>query len=181
MNQLRIASKHGLLPAIAATLLVSLLHTGCSGYRWGSVRPSHLAGVDAVCVAPARNSTQIPRAAALATNSVVDALTRDGTYTVTTLDRADAHLQTELKKIEYLQVRSTRDDALRSEELEMIAHLAWSLVDPDNPATILDSGIATGTTRFFVDPNLQTARQNALVDAIKRASDGMVARIAEGF
>ena len=63
----------------------------------------------------------------------------------------------------------------------MKVHLAWTLVVAENPATILATGTATGTTRFFVDPNLQTAQQSALVDAIKRATDSMVAQFAEGF
>ena len=175
----RIASRNGLLPILGAISISSL--TSCSGYRWGSAKPEHLAGINSVCVAVVKNSTQIPRAAALATNSIADALTRDGTYRMATLDRADAHLQAELKKIEYLQVRSTREDALRSEELEMKAHLVWVLVDTDNPTKILARGNATGTTRFFVDPNLQTARQSALVDSIKRATDSMIARFASGF
>ena len=177
----RIAPSPAFLPLLGALTILSLSHVGCSGYRWGSAKPEHLGEVHSVCVAVVTNSTQIPRAAALATNSIVDALTRDGTYVITNIDRADAHLRAELMKIEYLQVRSTREDALRSEELEMKAHLKWSLVATDDPNLILANGNATGTTRFFVDPNLQTARQSALVDAIKRATDSMVARFTAGF
>ena len=180
-NHKRTAPAHAFLPVLGALTILSLAHIGCSGYRWGGAKPEHLARINSVCVAVVENSTQIPRAAALATNSIVDALTRDGTYMITNIDRADAHLRAELKKIEYLQVRSTREDALRSEELEMKVHLNWSLVDTDNPTAILARGSTTGTTRFFVDPNLQTARQSALVDAIKRATDSMVARFTEGF
>ena len=63
----------------------------------------------------------------------------------------------------------------------MEAHLNWSLVDAANPARVLASGKSRGLTRFFVDPNLQTARQSALVDAIKRATEGIVSRVSEGF
>ena len=128
-----------------------------------------------------RNDTQMPRAAAHATNSIIDALTRDGTYRVATVDTADARLLITLHKINYRQARSTRIDILRSEELEMEIHLHWSLVDARNPTKILAQGESRGTTRFFVDPNLQTARQTALIDALKRASEAVVSRLADGF
>ncbi|MCH2063771.1 MAG: LPS assembly lipoprotein LptE [Roseibacillus sp.] len=127
------------------------------------------------------NDTQIPRAAALATNCLIDAITRDGTYRISRIDTADARLLATLQKVEYRQARSTREDILRSEELEMEVHLHWSLVDARNPAKVLASGTSRGSTRFFVDPNLQTANQTALVDAIKRAAEGVVAHFAEGF
>ena len=166
---------------ITSALALSLSQSNCTGYSWGTAKPEHLAEVKTLCVAMVENKTQVPRAAALTTNSLVDAITRDGTYRIASIDHADAHLLTTLHKIEYRQARSTREDTLRSEELEMEAHLNWSLVDATNPARILASGKSKGLTRFFVDPNLQTARQSALVDAIKRASESIVSRVSEGF
>ena len=160
----RTAPSHAYLPILGLLTILSLSHIGCSGYRWGSAKPEHLGEVHSVCVAVVKNSTQIPRAGALATNSIVDALTRDGTYLITNIDRADAHLRAELKKIEYLQVRSTREDALRSEELEMKVHLNWSLVDTDNPTAILARGSTTGATRFFVDPNLVISKKSSTLN-----------------
>jgi len=166
---------------IAPALIISLSQINCTGYTWGTAKPEHLSEVKTLCVAMVENKTQVPRAASLTTNSLVDAITRDGTYRISSIDQADAHLLTTLQKIEYRQARSTREDTLRSEELEMEAHLNWSLVDAANPARILASGKSRGLTRFFVDPNLQTARQSALVDAIKRATEGIVSRVSEGF
>ena len=170
-----------LLFHIASALALSLSQINCTGYTWGTAKPEHLSEVKTVCIAMVENMTQVPRAAALTTNSLVDAITRDGTYRISSIDQADAHLLTTLQKIEYRQARSTREDTLRSEELEMEAHLNWSLVDAANPAKVLASGKSRGITRFFVDPNLQTARQSALVDAIKRATEGIVSRVSEGF
>ena len=166
-----------LLPPLLATIAVS----GCVGYQLGGSRPSHLAAVKSINVAMVHNQTQLPRAAAHATNSIVDALTRDGTYRLASVDQADARLETVLHKIDYRQARSARTDTLRSEELEMEVTFRWTLVDADNPANILERGESKGTTRFFVDPNLQTARQTALIDALQRASESVVARLADGF
>ena len=162
-------------------LTLALLLNGCAGYQLGGAKPRQLAAINSVHVAMTRNDTQIPRAAAHTTSSIIDALTRDGTYRIATVDTADSRLLTTLRKINYRQARSTRIDILRSEELEMEVHLHWILVDARNPLKILAQGKSRGTTRFCVDPNLQTARQTALIDALKRASEAVVSRLADGF
>ena len=166
---------------LLAGLLALLLLGGCTGYRLGGAKPTHLGEVSTVSVAMVQNKTQMPRAAAHATNSLIDALTRDGTYRLAAAETADARLETTLHTIDYRQARSTRIDTLRSEELEMIVTFNWVLLDAENPGRILDQGQSKGSTRFFVDPNLQTARQTALIDALKRASESVVARLANGF
>lgn len=167
--------------SLPATAFGIILLTGCAGYQLGGVKPGHLRGVSAVHVATTENKTTQPRAAAQATNYIVDAFTQDGTYRLTTIDSADARLESTLETIDYRQIRSTRDDSLESEELEMTVHLTWSLIDGANPLQLLESGRATGRTRFFVDPNLQTAQRNALSDALERAAQSIVARLADGF
>lgn len=155
--------------------------SGCAGYKLGGAKPAHLSAVKTLNVQMVQNDTQFPRAAAHATNSLIDAFTQDGTYRISDLDHADARLITSLNKINYRQARSNRVDILRSEELEMEVFLDWSLVDATNPGKVLSSGTSRGLTRFFVDPNLQTARQTALIDALKRASEAVVTRLADGF
>ncbi len=168
-------------PRLIPVLSLALLLGSCVGYRRGGARPSHLQAVTTLSVAVVRNDTQMPRAAAHATNSIIEALTMDGTYRLSTVDRADARLETVLHTIKYRQARATRTDTLRSEELEMVVTLVWVLRDADNPTTALDEGQSSGASRFFVDPNLQTARQTALADALKRASEAVVSRLADGF
>ncbi|HJM63284.1 MAG: LPS assembly lipoprotein LptE [Roseibacillus sp.] len=180
-DQQRSDSRVSLLLGLVAATAISLSCSNCAGYKWGDAKPKHLSTVHNLNVAMVENDTQIPRAAALATNCLIDAITRDGTYRVSRIDTADACLLTTLKKIEHRQARSTREDILRSEELEMAAHLNWSLVDARNPTKVLASGTSRGSTRFFVDPNLQTANQTALGDAIKRAAEGVIAGVSEGF
>jgi hypothetical protein len=166
---------------LCAGSLLCLALTACTGYQLGGSKPSHLAGVHAIHLATVKNDTLFPRAAARASSAIAEALVQDGTYRLSTADHADARLQTTLSTIDYGQVRSSRRDSLRSEELEMTVHFHWTLVAADNPLQILEKGHSTGTTRFLVDPNLQTARQTALPDALKRAAESMVGRLADSF
>jgi hypothetical protein len=165
----------------AVLLLPLFLVAACSGYRLGASKPTPLAHVSVIQVEMVRNETQWPRAAAYATNAIADALARDGTYRLGSAGSADARLSTTLRTIRYQQVRSSPIDTLTSEELEMTAEFRWILCDASNPTRILDQGTTVGRSRFFVDPNLATARQTAISDAMKRAAESLVARLANGF
>ncbi|MEJ6559462.1 MAG: LPS assembly lipoprotein LptE [Akkermansiaceae bacterium] len=155
--------------------------TSCAGYKLGGLKPKHLESVKSIYIPLAKTRVLFPRVEALTTNSVVDSFVTSGTYRIGTASRSDATLHVTLTSIDYRQVRASRFDTLRSEELEMEVTLDWVLVDPIKPGVALDQGTSSQRTRFFVADNLQTARANALPDALERASRGIVSRLADGF
>lgn len=165
-----------LLPLLLIPFLAS-----CTGYQLGGVKPQSLAKIRMISVPMFKNDTQHPRAEAIATSAVASALLQDGTYRVSSLDKADAVLEGTLHKIDYTQIRATRLDTLRPEELQNTVTLVWVLKDAHDPTKVLASGSSVGTSRFFVDANLQTSRNNALPDALERAGEALVSRIANGF
>ncbi|MBK1833382.1 LPS assembly lipoprotein LptE [Roseibacillus ishigakijimensis] len=168
------------LSAFSSLLLILSLFA-CAGYQLGGTKPTALAHVDRLQVPLAKNSTQIPRAAAFVTNGVVDALVRDGTYRLGTADSAQARLEVEFHEVNFRALRTDRENRLRPEELSMTIRLRWKVVDSADPLKVLDSGVSTGRTTYFADANLQTAQQAALNDAIQRAAVSLVARLADGF
>ncbi len=144
-------------------------------------RPQALAHVQNIRVVLFENKTLIPRGEVIATNSIIDALASDGTYRLANDSHADATLQGTVETVTYNQVRSTRLDTLRSEELENRVSIRWELRDGKNPMKVLASGRASGTSRFAIDSNLQTARTNALPDAMQRAATQVVGRLTDDF
>ncbi len=162
-------------------LILPLLLASCAGYHLGGSKPSHLAHVKSINVPLFKNDTLQTRAETYATNSAVDALTRDGTYRITSAEKADAILEGTVKRIKYSQVSSSRLDSLRSEELGMEITIAWILRDASDPTRILERGTSRGSTRFFAGGNLHVARTNALPDALRRACESMTTRLADGF
>lgn len=153
----------------------------CAGYQLGGTKPEALAHVKKIHVPLAKNLTQIPRAGAFVTNGVVDALVQDGTYRLGTAASSDAVLEVEFLTVDYRAIRTARENRLRSEELSMTVSLRWKVIDGRDPLKILDSGTSIGRTSLFVDPNLQTAQQSAINDAIQRAATSMIARLSDGF
>ncbi|QJE98136.1 LPS assembly lipoprotein LptE [Luteolibacter luteus] len=164
-----------LLPAIALAL------SSCAGYQLGGAKPAVLKDVHNISVPMFHNDTLHPRAEALATSAAADAIVQDGTYRITSLDKADAVLEGTVHTVDYMAIRTTRLDTLRPEELQNTVTINWKLKDAKDPTKMLASGISTGTSRFFVDSNLQTSRTNALPDALQRATEEMVSTLANGF
>jgi len=162
-------------------LLSALAFTSCAGYQLGGAKPAVLRDVHNVSVPMFHNETLHPRAEALATSAATDAMVLDGTYRITSLDKADAVLEGTIHQIEYTPLRSTRLDTLRPEELQNTVTLNWKLTDARDRTKVLASGSSIGTSRFFVDSNLQTSRNNALPDALERASEAMISRLSNGF
>jgi hypothetical protein len=163
----------------ALTCVTSLV--SCAGYRLEGRRPQALAHVKNIRVPLFENKTLIPRGEALATNTVIDAIASDGTYRIADASTADAVLHGTVESVRYSQVRATRLDTLRSEEMENTITFRWELRDARNPIKVLAKGKATGTSRFAIDANWQTARTSALPDAMQRAAKEVVGRLTDDY
>lgn len=166
-----------------AVLLIApvLMLASCAGYQLGGHKPASLAKVKTVAVPMFSNATLHPRAEALATSAVANAFVQDGTYRISKLDNADAVLEGKLRSIRYSTIRGTRLDTLLPEELQNTVTIEWTLKDARNPTKVLASGKSTGTSQLFVSTNLQTARNNALPEALERAGEALVSRLASGY
>lgn len=164
-----------------ALLAPVFLLFSCAGYQLGGVKPASLARVKTIAVPMFENGTLHPRAEALATSAVADSFVKDGTYKLGNVDSADAVLEGKLSGIKYSPLRGKRLDTLRPEELESTVTLHWRLLDARDRTKVLARGSSTGQSNFFVDSNLQTARNGALPDALERAAEALVSQLANGY
>jgi hypothetical protein len=164
--------------ALFASLLCLV---SCAGYRLGGVKPAALASVKTIAVPMFSNDTLHPRAESLATSAVANAIVQDGTYRISGVDDADAVLEGRISRIKYSSLRGYRYDTLRPEELINTVTLQWILRDGRDPTKILAAGSAVGSSQLFVSANLQTARNNALPEALDRAGEAVVSRLANGY
>lgn len=162
-------------------LSLSLLTVSCAGYHLGASKPATLEQVKYIAVPMFDNLTLHPRAEAIATSAVASAFVRDGTYRISSIDKADAILEGKLSSIKYSAIRGTRLDTLLPEELENSVTIDWTLKDARNPTKMLATGSSGGTSQLFVASNLQTARNNALPEALERAGEALVSTLANGY
>lgn len=169
------------LMKLFSSFIIALALSSCVGYQLGGAKPPSLANVHRISVSMLENGTLHPRAEAIATSAVTNAVVQNGTYRISDLDQADAVLEGAVTSIDYSALRGSRIDALAAEELTNTVRISWQLKDARDPTRLLASGVSTGTSSFFVDSNLQTARQNALPDAFERAAQNLILKLSSGY
>jgi hypothetical protein len=165
------------------TLLLApvLLLASCAGYHLGETKPAAMKQVKTVDVRMFSNSSLLPRANAVATSAVAEAIVQDGTYRIASLDKADAVLEGNVASIKYQPIRGRRFDTLRPEELTNTVTINWKLLDAKDPTKVIMAGASRGSSEFFATSNLQTNRNNALTDATQRAGVALVSTLANGY
>lgn len=164
-------------PVLAVT---ALLLASC-GYHLGVSKPASLQKVTKIAVPMFGNATLHVRAESLATSAVAAAMVQDGTYRVSDIDDCDAVLEGDVGSITYRNIRGSRLDTLAPEELANRVTLRWKLRDSKDPTKVLASGKAEGASQLFVSDNLQTAKNNALPEALERAGVALVSQLANGY
>jgi len=165
----------------ATLALCAALAVSCTGYKLGGVKPATLSEVHSIAVPMFSNQTLEPRVGAMATNQTVDAIAADGAYKIADPDQADAILEATVSRIDYTQLRSARLDTMRPTELGNQITIEWVLKDAKDPTRALMRGTAIGTSRFFIGDNVQTARTNALPDALHNAALQIASKLGDGF
>lgn len=153
--------------------------SSCAGYQLGSSKPTHLTAVKSIDVPLFENETLEPRLATLATNSLVDSITRDGTYKIATTSDSDATLIASIRSLDYSTRRSGKLDTLRASELYLKMDIDWKLISSNN--SILSRGKAHGGSQFSLSENEQLSRTNAMADATKNAAEKITQQLANGF
>ena len=164
-----------LLTAAAAFLLSS-----CAGYTAGSDKPGRMENVKSIAVPTFRNLTLEPRSSVLVTNNVVRQFQLDGTYQIKDVQDADAVLRGTIREFTRRQLRSARNNNLRTRELELLMLVDFVVEEPVT-GNLLSKGTVQGSTNIFLDPNFQLSERQAIDDASRKMAEELVSRLSEGW
>src|SRR5205807_148654 len=131
--------------------------SGCLGYHVGPVKPYYLRDVHRIAVPTFRNKTLLPRIEVLVTDTVIKQLQQDGTYQITSEDKADATLSGEISRITRTPARSVRGNVLATTEFNLGLIVRYSLTGRNgggSEESVADAG--NGASLFgapgFEDP-----------------------------
>ncbi len=161
-------------------LLISTLLGGCAGYQIGPAKPAYLAAIHSIAVPVFRNKTLEPRIEALVTDSVIQQIQQDGTFSVESESNADAILEGEIDTIARRRARSVRGDVDATREFNLSVNLTFKLTNRVT-GELLDTEKVTGTTSFFVGDDLQQQERQAVVLAAQDAAVRLTSKISEGW
>jgi len=164
---------------LAAGLAVVLL-SGCAGYRIGDVKPNYLRDIKTIAVLNFKNNTFNPRVETLVASTLIKQFQQDGTFQITTADKADAILEGVVNSVARGPVRSVRGNVLATTEFNLGINAGYTLRGRDGkplvgPATI------TGGTSFFVGADVTTDERQALPLAAEDLAVRLVSQISEGW
>jgi hypothetical protein len=167
------------LKASLATFLCFAL-SGCLGYHVGPVKPYYLRDVHSIAVPTFKNRTLVPRIEVLVTDTLIKQFQQDGTFEITSDDKADATLTGEISRISRLPARSVRGNVLATTEFSLALSLKFTLTARDGKPLAGPSEV-TGTTTFFVSSDVTTDERQALPLATEDLATRLVTQLSEGW
>ena len=163
----------------AVFAVVAVVFSSCAGYQMGASRPAAMEGVKTLAVPLFRNNTLEPRASSIVSNNVVRLLHNDGTFKLVDSSLADAVLKGTITRFDRRQLRSARNNSLRTRELELRVWIDYTV--ETRTGAVLMRGTANGSTSLFLDPTFQLTERQGIDDASLRAAEDLVSRLCEGW
>ena len=160
--------------ALAATL------GGCAGYRIGEVKPQYLSAVHSIAVPTFTNNTYLPRIEVLMTDTVIKQLQQDGTFRITSEDKADAVLKADIRSMVRNPARSVRGNVLATTEFNLTLVVRYTLIGHDGKVIAGPVDVA-GTTSFFVGSDVATDQRQALPLAAEDLAVHLASQLSEGW
>jgi len=167
------------LKALLATVLC-LAISGCLGYHVGPAKPYYLRDVHAIAVPTFKNRTLVPRVEVLVTDTLIKQFQQDGTFQITTDDKADATLSGEISRISRVPARSVSGNVLATTEFALALTVRYTLTTRDGKQ-VAGPGEVTGNTTFFVSSDVTTDERQALPLATEDLATRLVAQLSEGW
>ena len=165
------------MKASLATILCFAL-SGCLGYHVGPVKPYYLRDVHSIAVPTFKNRTLVPRIEVLVTDTLIKQFQQDGTFEITSDDKADATLTGEISRIIRNPARSVRENVLATTEFSLALSVKFTLTARDGKP-LAGPGEVTGTTSFFVSSDVTTDERQALPLATEDLATRLVTQLSE--
>lgn len=162
------------------SIIILIGMSSCIGYKLGNNKPAHLQKVNSVSIPIFKNETLEPRLQTLVTNATIKALQQTGAYRISKPAHSDATLFATIKNTSRRQLRSTRENVLKTKEIEIIIEVIFSLED-NLTGKNLDKGSIKGRSTSYLDSNFQLTKRQAIQLAANDLAKKLAARISEGF
>jgi hypothetical protein len=127
-----------------------------------------------------KNRTLVPRVEVLVTDTLIKQFQQDGTFQITTDDKADATLSGEISRISRVPARSVSGNVLATTEFALALTVRYTLTTRDGKQ-VAGPGEVTGNTTYFVSSDVTTDERQALPLATEDLATRLVAQLSEGW
>ncbi len=154
-----------------ALAAVTFTAAGCAGYQRGSSVPKDMRSIN---IAAFENRTEYPKAGAITTQQVIDAIIEDGTFTPTDYQDARLRVQGKVMGVTTDPVSYDRNSVIVPDEYRIAIRLQLYVHDTQTGETLINGKTYSAGETMLTRQDYQTGLTDALPRVARKLSQRVV-------
>ena len=168
------------LKLLIILIFVTTLLSSCSSYRLGNNKPLKYKNIETIAVPIVQSDVLKPKLQSLVTNAIIRSIQEKGAFKIAKEKNSDATLNIKIINIERKQLRASRENVLRTTEMEFIIEIEYRVLDNLNGVTI-ERGNVKAKSSSYLNPNFQLTENHSLRDAAENLAISLANKLSEGY
>ena len=166
------------LKLLIILIFVTTFLSSCSSYRLGNNKPVKYKNIESIAVPIVQSDVLKPKLQSLVTNAIIRSIQEKGAFKIAKEKNSDATLN--IKNIERKQLRASRENVLRTTEMEFIIEIEYRVLNNLNGVTI-ERGNVKAKSSSYLNPNFQLTENHSLRDAAEKLAISLANKLSEGY
>tara|TARA_B100000674_G_scaffold268699_1_gene221831 strand:- start:2671 stop:3183 length:513 start_codon:yes stop_codon:yes gene_type:complete len=168
------------LKLLIILIFVTTLLSSCSSYRLGNNKPVKYKNIETIAVPIVQSDVLKPKLQSLVTNAIIRSIQEKGAFKIAKEKNSDATLNIKIINIERKQLRASRENVLRTTEMEFIIEIEYRVLNNLNGVTI-ERGNVKAKSSSYLNPNFQLTENHSLRDAAEKLAISLANKLSEGY
>ena len=168
------------LKLLIILIFVTTLLSSCSSYRLGNNKPVKYKNIESIAVPIVQSDVLKPKLQSLVTNAIIRSIQEKGAFKIAKEKNSDATLNIKIINIDRKQLRASRENVLRTTEMEFIIEIEYRVLNNLNGVTI-ERGNVKAKSSSYLNPNFQLTENHSLRDAAEKLAISLANKLSEGY
>ena len=168
------------LKLLIILIFVTTFLSSCSSYRLGNNKPVKYKNIESIAVPIVASDVLKPKLQSLVTNAIIRSIQEKGAFKIAKEKNSDATLNIKIINIERKQLRASRENVLRTTEMEFIIEIEYRVLNNLNGVTI-ERGNIKAKSSSYLNPNFQLTENHSLRDAAEKLAISLANKLSEGY
>jgi hypothetical protein len=174
-------SREGRVARVLAGLLLTVVLSGCAGYRVGDISGRNLQGVHSVYVPMVKNVSLEADLQAIVTDAIIQRFNSDGTLEVNQSENADSELDVTISDVKRSAIASSTSNILVTAQYQLTIEAKATYVNRRLGRKIFENIGVSGVTTYFTQSDIQESERQALPLAAQDLANNTVKLVTEGW
>jgi len=168
------------LKLLIILIFVTTFLSSCSSYRLGNNKPVKYKNIETIAVPIVQSDVLKPKLQSLVTNAIIRSIQEKGSFKIAKEKNSDATLNIKIINIERKQLRASRENVLRTTEMEFIIEIEYRVLSNLDGVTI-ERGNVKAKSSSYLNPNFQLTENHSLRDAAEKLAISLANKLSEGY